>query len=41
MPWIRRNLRGTKVWARARPDGSLVVEKDGRVEIKYLKCKSA
>lgn len=34
MPWIRAVLRGQKVLARAKPDGSLDAE-DGRVEIRY------
>lgn len=35
MPWLRRTLRDSLVYAKARTDGSLVVGKDGRVEIKY------
>jgi ribonuclease HI len=35
MPWVRRLLRGTDVFARARADGTLVVDKDGRVDVKY------
>ena len=34
MPWIEARLRGQRVLARARTDGSLVVE-GGRVEIRY------
>jgi ribonuclease HI len=34
MPWIEATLRGQKVMARARADGSLQAE-DGRVEIRY------
>jgi ribonuclease HI len=34
MPWIEAAMRGQRVLARARPDGSLVVE-GGRVEIRY------
>jgi len=34
MPWIEATLRGQRVLARARPDGSLAVEQ-GRVEIRY------
>ena len=35
MPWARRILRGTAVFARARPDGSLVTDGDGRVDVTY------
>jgi ribonuclease HI len=35
MPWIRRMLRDTKVFVRARKDGSPDVGRDGRVDIKY------
>jgi ribonuclease HI len=35
MGWIKRNLRGTLIYARARPDGSLDVGPDGRVDVKY------
>ncbi len=35
MPWIKRNLRGTVVFARARQDGKLDVGADGRVDVKY------
>src|SRR5262249_5260568 len=35
MPWVRRNLRGTTVFVRARGDGSLVTDRDGRVDVKY------
>jgi ribonuclease HI len=35
MPWIKRSLRGTEVFARTREDGSLDVGADGRVEVKY------
>jgi ribonuclease HI len=34
MPWIQATLRGQKVFARARPDGSLASE-GGRVEVRY------
>ena len=34
MPWIEASLRGTRVLARARSDGSLL-EDNGRVEIRY------
>jgi len=34
MPWIEASLRGTRVLARARSDGSLI-EEGGRVEIRY------
>jgi ribonuclease HI len=34
MPWIEATLRGQRVLARAKDDGSLAVE-DGRVEIRY------
>jgi ribonuclease HI len=34
MPWIEAVLRGQRVIARAKPDGSLAVEQ-GRVEIRY------
>jgi ribonuclease HI len=34
MPWIEASLRGTRVLARARSDGSLL-EEGGRVEIRY------
>src|SRR5258708_12337599 len=34
MPWIEAVLRGQRVLARARDDGTLVVE-GGRVEIRY------
>jgi ribonuclease HI len=34
MPWIEAMLRGARVFARARPDGSLA-EESGRVEIRY------
>jgi ribonuclease HI len=35
MTWIRRTLRGTEVYARAKADGSLDVGADGRVDVKY------
>lgn len=35
MSWIRRNLRGTKVYARTRMDGTLDVDAKGLVDIKY------
>lgn len=35
MPWIRRNLRGTKVYVRTQLNGALATGADGRVEIKY------
>ena len=35
MTWIKRTLRGTVVWARARQDGTLDMGPDGRVDIKY------
>jgi ribonuclease HI len=35
MPWIKRNLRGTMVFARARSDGALDIGSDGRVDVKY------
>jgi ribonuclease HI len=35
MSWTKRTLRGTVVYARARADGSLDVDPEGRVEIKY------
>jgi ribonuclease HI len=35
MAWVRRNLRGTPVWARARADGMLDVGSDGKVDVKY------
>jgi ribonuclease HI len=35
MSWTKRTLRGTVVYARARPDGSLEVDPEGRVEVKY------
>jgi ribonuclease HI len=35
MPWIKRNLRGSVVFARARPDGALDIGADGRVDVKY------
>jgi ribonuclease HI len=35
MGWIECNLRGTTVFARARADGSLEADKDGRVDVKY------
>ncbi len=35
MPWIRRNLRGTKVYARTKADGSLDTDASGRVDVKY------
>lgn len=34
MPWVRANLRGQSVYAKAKPDGSLLVEK-GKVGICY------
>jgi ribonuclease HI len=34
MPWVEATLRGTRVFARARSDGSLA-EEGGRVEIRY------
>jgi ribonuclease HI len=34
MPWVEATLKGQRVLARARPDGSLAVE-DGRVEVRY------
>ena len=41
MPWIRRSLRGAKIWARAREDGSLVVDGGGRVDIRYSRDEGA
>lgn len=35
MAWIRRNLRGTKVYARTRTDGKLDIDAGGRVDVKY------
>ena len=35
MTWIKRTLRGTPVYARARADGKLDVDPEGRVEVKY------
>jgi ribonuclease HI len=35
MTWIKRTLRGTPVYARTRGDGSLEVDSDGRVDVKY------
>lgn len=35
MPWIKRNLRGTEVFARTKADGTLDVGADGRVDVKY------
>jgi ribonuclease HI len=35
MPWIRRNLRGSKVFVKARADGKPAVGSDGRVDVKY------
>ena len=35
MAWIEVTLRGDRVLARARPDGSLVTDAGGRVEIRY------
>ncbi len=35
MPWARRSLRGTTVFARTRDDGKLDLGPDGRVDIKY------
>jgi ribonuclease HI len=34
MPWVEATLRGQRVLARARPDGSLLLE-GGRVEVRY------
>lgn len=35
MAWVKRTLRGTEVWAKARQGGTLETGSDGRVEIKY------
>src|SRR5262245_63631659 len=35
MVWIRRNLRGTQVFVKARADGKPAAGPDGRVDIKY------
>jgi ribonuclease HI len=35
MPWVSRNLRGTKVFARAKVDGSLAVDDKGLVDVRY------
>jgi ribonuclease HI len=35
MPWVRRILRGTPVFARVQPDGSFVADADGRVDVTY------
>ncbi len=35
MPWIRRNLRGSKVFVKARADGKPATGSDGRVDVKY------
>ena len=34
MPWVRSNLHGQVVYARANPDGSLLIQ-GGRVEVCY------
>src|SRR5262245_26159540 len=41
MSWIRRNLRGTKVYVRTRPDGAIAVDSSGRVDVKYRLEESA
>jgi ribonuclease HI len=35
MPWIERSLRGTRVYARTKPDGTLAMDPSGRVEVRY------
>ena len=35
MGWIECNLRGTTVFARTRPDGTLEADQGGRVDVKY------
>src|SRR5688572_27302665 len=35
MAWIRRNLRGNKVFVKAKPDGKPAAGPDGRVDVKY------
>lgn len=35
MTWVKRMLRGTAVYAKARPDGELDATADGRVDVKY------
>jgi ribonuclease HI len=35
LAWVKRSLRGTEVWVRARPDGALDVDGDGRVDVRY------
>jgi ribonuclease HI len=35
MAWLRHRLRDADVWARVDPSGSLVTDRDGRVEIVY------
>jgi ribonuclease HI len=35
MPWIRRNLRGTKIYVRTNASGQVATGPDGRVDIKY------
>jgi ribonuclease HI len=35
MPWVRASLRGQDVYARANPQGALVVHGEQRVEIRY------
>lgn len=35
MPWIRRTLRGNRVWVRALPDGTPAADRQGRVDVKY------
>lgn len=35
MTWVKRNLRGTTVWAKTRDGGELDAGPDGRVDVKY------
>jgi ribonuclease HI len=41
MPWEKRSLRGTVVFARTKDDGSLDVDADGRVDVRYKADEAA
>src|SRR5690242_21487614 len=41
MPWMRHRLRDSEVWAKVDAAGTLVADRDGRVEIVYKPAAGA
>ena len=41
MPWIKHRLRDADVWAKVDASGSLVTDRDGRVEVVYKPAPGA